>query len=55
MKVNSVNDCYEYMRLTHLISVCWGLPIIRKKTNKDFKYNGDTDVQGNTIYYIYNF
>lgn len=25
------DDCYEYMRLTHTLAVCWGLPIIRKQ------------------------
>jgi len=48
MKVNGNDDCYAYMRLTHLISMCWGFPITRRKTKIGYKHDGDGDgdVQG---------
>ncbi|KAL5240004.1 hypothetical protein ACI65C_007414 [Semiaphis heraclei] len=46
MKTNSNDDCYAYMRLTHLISMCWGFPITRRKTKIGHRHDGDGDVQG---------
>lgn len=41
------NDSYGYMRLTHVLAVCWGLPITRRRTNDNDYYDKDTVVQGN--------
>jgi len=37
------DDCYGYMRLTHALAVCWGLPITRRRTGGDER-DGDPDV-----------
>lgn len=47
MKTN-INDSYGYMRLTHSLAVCWGLPITRKQITNEILYR-DSDVQGNII------
>lgn len=41
------SDCYGYMRLTHVLAVCWGLPITRRLTNDNGNHDKDTVIQGN--------
>ncbi|KAL5240005.1 hypothetical protein ACI65C_007415 [Semiaphis heraclei] len=39
------DDCYRYMRLTHALAVCWGLPITRRRTGAGgAERDGDPDV-----------
>ncbi|CAI6348581.1 unnamed protein product [Macrosiphum euphorbiae] len=50
-KRTDVDDCYGYMRLTHVMAVCWGLPITRRRTGGNER-DGDPDVvRGTKIYY----
>lgn len=47
MKTYTNDDCYEYMRMTHVLALCWGLPITRIRTNNADVQDRDTTVQGN--------
>jgi len=44
-------DCYGYMRLTHALAVCWGLPITRRRTAGSEKGGVPDVVRGINIYY----
>lgn len=35
-------DSYGYMRLTHILAVCWGMPITRRRSAAD-DVRGDRD------------
>lgn len=50
MKTDS-DDSYGFMRLTHTLAVCWGLPITRRKIENTNKHDCDDDsvVRGNSI------
>lgn len=49
MKIANNSDGYGYMRLTHLLTLFWGLPITRRKINNNIKHDRNTDVSGNNI------
>ncbi|XP_050423069.1 uncharacterized protein LOC126834899 [Adelges cooleyi] len=40
------NECYKFMRLTHILTLCLGLPFTRKKLNPKDEPNKDCDVAG---------
>ncbi|XP_050058269.1 uncharacterized protein LOC114123716 [Aphis gossypii] len=35
------SDCYEYLRLTHVLAIFWGMPITRRRTTDNVKRNRD--------------
>ncbi|XP_060870238.1 uncharacterized protein LOC132944770 [Metopolophium dirhodum] len=46
-----ISDCYGYMRLTHVLAVCWGMPITRRRTADDVKsHRGSADVHDGYSY-----
>lgn len=46
MAINDNTNCYGYMRLTHLLTVCWGYPITRRQIHDNSKYDVDSIVEG---------
>lgn len=49
MKIDN-SDCYgPYMRLTHILALCFGLPITRRQIKTNDRFNGESDVQGNDV------
>lgn len=53
MAINNNDDCYGYMRSTHLLAVCWGYPITRRRTiNDNSKHDVESVVEGKNLIHV---